>query len=215
MQCFGWTRRACVGHLLLSVGVVAGLVVSGGPVRAQEEVENPIFKNWSRFPVGSKVTYSSVTESEESETKQELIYTLKEKTKDRVVIGRQVVFLLPDGSRNEIPEMTSQNARTYRLAPGFKRPDPDNPPGLMEKGEERVELAGRKIKTEWFKAKMRVEAGDMFTRSWSSADVPGGLVKSISETPATKSVHRIELIAMQIPGEESPKTAASEDGESE
>lgn len=213
MHCFGLTRRACLGHLLLSFGVVAGLSVCAGVARGQEEVENPIFKNWNRFPVGSKVTYSSVTESEESETKQELIYTLKEKTKERVVIGRQVVFILPDGTRNEIPEMTSQNARTYRLAPGFKRPDPDNPPGLMDKGEEVVELVGRKIKTEWFKSKMRVEAGDMFTRSWSSVDVPGGLVKSISETPATKSVHRIELIAMEIPGEEKPPAAANGEGE--
>jgi hypothetical protein len=162
-------------------------------------VENPIYNNWRRFPVGSKVTYRSVTEADGAETVQELVYRLKDKTDDRVVIGRQVIFILPGGQRREIPEMTSENARTYRLGEDAKRPDPENPPGLLEKGEEELEILGKKIETEWFYSKMRVEAGDMLTRSWSSKAVPGGLVKSVSETPATNSVHRIELIGMEIP----------------
>jgi hypothetical protein len=168
---------------------------------AQEEVDNPVFRNWKDFPVGSTVSYRSTTKAGENANIQEFTLRLKAKTADRITIERQLTAIMPDGTRQEYPAMTSENARIYRLPKGAERPDPNKPKGVTATGEEELEMLGRKIKAKWFKAKMRVEAGDMFTHSWSSDQVPGGLVKAVNETPATKSVNTVELIELKIPGE--------------
>ncbi len=43
-----------------------------------------------------------------------------------------------------------------------------------------------------------MEAGTTESKSWSSAGVPGGLLKSVSETPAVKSTTTVELIGVDI-----------------
>ena len=169
---------------------------------AQQEIDNPVYRNWQDFPVGSQVTYRSVTTVGEDVSKQEYTLTLKSKDKNKIVIERQLTAFLPDGVQQIFPAMTSQNQRKFRLPKGVDPPNPDKPNGVTEQGEEELEWLGRKLKTKWFKAKMRVEAGEMFTHSWSSSAIPGGLVKAVNETPATKSVNTVELIELKIPGEE-------------
>src|SRR6056297_2674424 len=145
----------------LSLGMVfCGLgTVDIAQCHAQEEVDNPVFRNWKDFPVGSTVSYRSTTKAGENSNIQEFTLRLKAKTAERITIERQLTAIMPDGTRQEYPAMTSENARVYRLPKGVVRPDPNKPKGVIAEGEEELEMLGRKIKAKWFKAKMRVEAG--------------------------------------------------------
>jgi hypothetical protein len=57
------------------------------------------------------------------------------------------------------------------------------PPAFAETGEEAIETGGRTFKTRWHKSKASNEAGEVFVTTWTSDEVPGGLVKSITRTP--------------------------------
>jgi hypothetical protein len=181
--------------LLVSVAL---LLQNSSISHAQEEVENPVYSNWAVFKPGTTVSYRSITETPELKSVQEYSLTLKSVTKDKLVIERILTVVMEDGTRMDYPAMTSDNPRTYKLPKGAKRPDPAKPAGVKETGEEELEMLGEKIKTKWYKAVSKVEAGDTFTQSWTSAEIPGGLVKAINETPATKSVNTVELISMNI-----------------
>ncbi len=165
---------------------------------AQEEVDNPVYKNWSQFKPGSSVAYRSVTVTPEFESTQEYTLTLKEVTPKKLVIERVLVAIMPDGTRMEYPAMESENPKSYKLPKGAPKPDPSKPAGVKEKGEEELELLGRTFKTEWYKAVSKVEAGDTFTQSWTCKEIPGGLVKATNETPATKSINTVEMISLEI-----------------
>lgn len=171
-----------------------------GPTKAgaQEEVENPVYKNWSQFKPGSSVAYRSVTVTPEFESTQEYTLTLKEVTPQKLVIERVLVAIMPDGTRMEYPAMESENPKSYKLPKGAPKPDPTKSVGVKEKGEEELELLGKKFKTEWYKAVSKVEAGDTFTKSWTCKEIPGGLVKATNETPATKSINTVEMISLEI-----------------
>lgn len=169
------------------------------PVAAQEVAENPVYKNWEKFPVGSSVTYRSITKTPDFEAIQEYTLVLKDKTPDRVVIEKQLTSIDPQGNRTTYPAMTSENPKVYKLPKGVKVEKNKKQPGLKGEGEEELEILGRKIKAQWFKATSKVEAGDTHTSSWSSAEIPGGLIKAENDTPATKSLNTVELISMTIP----------------
>ena len=73
------------------------------------------------------------------------------------------------------------------------------PEGVTEQGEESVKVGGKDYKAKWYKATGKTEAGETFIQSWSSDDVPGGLVRSIATTPGNKSSMTMELIEVKLP----------------
>ncbi len=162
-------------------------------------IDNPVYKNWSKFPVGSSVSYRSTTTTEGFRNVQEYTLELKAKGPDRITIEKRLSVIDSNGIRMNYPAMTSENPRQYQLPKGAKPPSSQKQPGLKEEGEEDLEVLDRTIRTRWFKATTKVEAGDMHTHSWSSDAIPGGLVKAVNETPATGSINTVEIIALKIP----------------
>lgn len=186
------------GVCVLMLVSVASLLQNSSLSHAQEEVDNPVYSNWAVFKPGTTVSYRSVTETPELKSVQEYSLTLKSVSKDKLVIERVLTVVMEDGTRMDYPAMTSDNPRTYKLPKGAKRPDPAKPAGVKETGEEELEILGEKMQAKWYKAVTKVEAGETFTQSWTSTDIPGGLVKAVNETPATKSVNTVELISKNI-----------------
>lgn len=163
---------------------------------AQTVVDNPAYKNWANFDVGSSATYSSITVASGAKTHQEYTLTLVELTDEKAVVERRLSVVMPDGSRMTYPAMTSTNPRTYKLRKGMKVADPENPEGVKDKGEEVVEVAGTKVDAKWVKMESKVEAGTTYSQTWYSKEIPGGLLKSVNETPATDSVTTVYLLEM-------------------
>lgn len=177
--------------------LLAMLVFSTGAA-AQGVVENPAFKNWENFSVGSSATYTSITVASGAQTHQEYTLTLVGLTDQKAEVERRLSVVMPDGTRMTYPAMTSNNPRTYKLRKGMKLADPENPDGVTEKGEEEVEVADTKVKAKWVKMEAKVEAGTTYSQTWFSKDIPGGLLKSVNKTPATDSVTTVTLIEMKL-----------------
>lgn len=159
---------------------------------------NPVYKSWAGFEEGAAVTYRSVTEAGGERTEERLAYTLVDLTKEKAVVER-VVTQTVDGREVVNPAQRLENARTFTLPPGIDPKKFGKPEGLLESGEETVTVDGKEYRARKEKTKGRVEAGDVFTETWSSDEVPGGLLKSVSEVPSQRSTTVVELIELKIP----------------
>lgn len=165
-----------------------------------EEVEHPIYKSWARFPVGTSITLRSITEREDqsgritSTIRQTLI-----KLEDARAVLEEVTTTDSGGEEFTYPPREVTHKRMFPLLPGVQREDIGKPSGTIASGEENLEAAGGPIPTSWFDSKGRVEAGETFTRTWMSDEVPGRLVKTITRVPAAESRSTIELIEIKTP----------------
>ncbi len=104
-----------------------------------------------------------------------------------------------DGKQTRNRPQRFENPRALTLPPGVKPDQSGNVDGLIGEGRETVKVAGRDYDARWFKARSKIEAGETFTHSWSSDEVPGGLLKSVNTTPANKSSMTMELVEVKIP----------------
>lgn len=126
------------------------------------------------------------------------VYTLIELTNTKAVIEIMVTSRT-NGMETVHPALRFDNARFFTMPPGVKRENFGKPQGLLEEGTETITVDDIEYEATWRKLKNRVQAGDTFTQSWSSPEVPGGLLRSVSETPATGSITTIELVEIHLP----------------
>lgn len=164
------------------------------PARA-EDAPNPIYRDWSRFKPGTAVTHRAVTITAGERTEITTTQTLSEVT-DRSVVIERVVVIKRDGTVTENPPQRLESPKSYTLPPGVKRPDPAKVKPPIDQGEETREAAGVELKTKWVRERVRLDTGDTATRTWTSADVPGGLVRAESTTPAIQSTTTMDLIGL-------------------
>ena len=60
-------------------------------------------------------------------------------------------------------------------------------------------MLGKTYKTTWTKSKDFTEAGELTIQNWTSPDMPGGLVRSVSKVPAKKATITVEVTEVKIP----------------
>lgn len=175
------------------------ITTAARPAQAQrEQAENPTYRNWNGFAPGTAVTYRSWTESAEGKSEVLVTYELLDRTEEKIVINMTTIAQLND-EKIKHPPQRLENRRFFRLPPGVSEAEFGKPRGVLAEGEETVEVSGRSFKTKWYRARTTGDAGETFTTSWSSEQIPGRLVKSISETPKTRSVTKVELVDVKIP----------------
>ena len=173
-------------------GADPGLVTGG------ESFENPGYKLWAKFPVGSRVVQKTTTETEDNTTGKTVTtisYTLKQKTDDFIVVESQATTAHYTGRVETNPPSETKTRKMFTLPPGVKKPEPKT----EEQGEEELTVAGKAYHTKWSKTKDSTEAGPLFLQTWTSEEVPGGLVKSISKVPAKKATITVEVTEVKIP----------------
>lgn len=163
----------------------------------RNEVENPVYSNWKSYEVGTVVRYRQVTTTPTFEERRILEYRLKSKSDTELSVEiRNYV----EESGEESANVQNMVARRYfRLPNGVSKAEFGKPAGRKSEGTEKVELLEREYDAKWYVAEVRVEAGTTESRTWSSPEVPGALLKSISKTPAVSSVTTIELIKVDRP----------------
>ncbi len=182
----------------LALALALGSVPIAGPARGADVV-SPVYKNWERFPERTTTRYRQVSEIGTTRYESTITYTLIRRTRDKVVVEMQVTTMA-NGTLTTNRPMQMDNPRAINLPPGVKAEAMGKPDGLIAEGEEDLKVAGLDLKkVKWYEAKTKVERGDTITRSWSSGEVPGGLVKSVSTTPVTKSSMTMELVEVKTP----------------
>lgn len=164
-------------------------------------VEHPTYKLWGHFPVGTSVTKRTTTDSEltPGQTVTTIVYTIKERTDDHVVIESQATTVYHGGRVDKNPLSSVRTPRLIELPSGIKKEDWGKESNAEQSGEEIVTVGGKPYSSRWRKTRSTTDAGEMFTTTWTSTQMPGGLVKSISEVPAVKEKSIIEITEVKIP----------------
>lgn len=164
---------------------------------AGESFDNPIYKRWAQFPVGSAVVQRTTTENRDSplKTVTDIRYTLKEKTADHLVVEFVATTKHPDGRVEKNPPQDNRVQRQFTLPVGAKKA----PERKSEEGEESLTIAGRVYSAKWYKGKDFTEAGELTSQTWSCEEMPGGLVKSISQVAARRATITVEVTEVHIP----------------
>lgn len=166
------------------------------PEEIGERVENPAYSNWSAFPVGTVVVRRSVTEEigRPEKTTTTSTFKLLEKTDDRIVLELKTHTTRYDGLVMDNPPDRLTTDRYYHLPPNSKKHD-----AKSDGTEETVAVKERRFRSRVVVARDRNEGGEVAVRTWTSKEMPGGLVKSISDTPAVKKRTTIEVTDVHIP----------------
>jgi hypothetical protein len=141
-----------------------------------QDNENPEYKRWASFKVGSWVKMRSeiVTEGNKMELPVETTFTLLEVDDKKVVVEELTVNTLQP---KDSPKQEKGRKRTYQAT----RKQKDE----MKEGDEELEVAGKKIACHWIEIK--ASAGTV--KAWTSADVPG-MVRLEIGLPS-KSIQRL------------------------
>lgn len=168
------------------------------PIPGGEQFESPVYKLWAKFPVGSRVVQKSTTENEDNKTEKTvttITYALKQKTDEFIVVESQATTVHYTGRVETNPSAEAKTKKFFTLPPGVKRPEPKK----AEEGEDELKVAGKGYKAKWTKEKSYTEAGDLFAQTWTSDDIPGGLLKSVSKVPSKKATITVEVTEVTIP----------------
>ncbi len=187
-------RRTSLACALFLVLVPATRADEPGPA------VNPVYRSWARFKLGASVTYRSVTRQKTASTEMSLTYTLTDRTPERVVV-ESVVRMTVNGKEVTMPASRLVNLKSSGAsAPGkVGASPPSKQAGLIGEGTETLPIAGRTIATRWTKVKARSETAENVIQTWSSDDVPGGLVKSVTTVPGSVAGVTMDLTAITTP----------------
>lgn len=177
---------------ILALGLLASASM------AEDMVDNPQYKQWSAHKVGTliKVQMTTVTSAGETEmtSKVTMTTTLKELTADKAVIeivtemdvnGQKMTM---PAQKQEIPAKVAKSTTQPTSAPGVTTTK-------KGEGDEEITVAGAKYKAHWVEYQMTGETMEATSKTWTTDKVPGGLLKSKTETTKPmKSKTSMELV---------------------
>lgn len=138
---------------------------------AQDKVDNPDYLGWSAFKVGSSVKFHQMSDVGGVKTESDITHLLVDLT-DRKAVVEVITFT----------QRTEQPRETREIPAQISKDDPRLAPPLKQ-GEEDIQIAGKKIRCRWTET---VEGVNTRIRTWTSAEVPGGLVRRDTRTQGEK-----------------------------
>jgi hypothetical protein len=159
------------------------LLLAAVALLALQDAENPDFKRWASFKVGSWVKCR--TEIDNNGNKMalpvETTFTLLEVDDKQVVVEELTVNTLQP---KDSPKQEKAKKRTYKATRKAKEGD-------AKEGDEEIEVAGKKIACHW--TEIQSPAGTV--KTWLSPEVPG--VARMDVILASKSIQRLTAIAWE------------------
>lgn len=169
---------------------------SGG---ATSVTDSPKYLAWKKFPVGAKASYESVLlheykpgTNQYTKTKiSNFTFTLESIDDERAVVRSESAISGKTAGRNG-PDNNSSDQLIFKrkqlMAPSAPMDDPTQ---IVTRGEETLTINGKQISTRW-ECVTRANDPLTFTKTWTSAEVPGGLVRTQeqSHTQITGETYR-------------------------
>jgi len=155
------------------------------PMAAQATVDSPEYLAWKKFPPGSKASYVNDLLHEfkpgtNQYTKTRIsafTLTLESIDDERAVVKVESTVSGKVAGRNN-PDTHTSDQRIIKArrieAPGAPVDDPTQ---VVTRGEEALVINGKKFPTRW-ECFTRADDPLTFTKKWTSAEVPGGLVRT-------------------------------------
>jgi hypothetical protein len=149
------------------------------PMSASNLVDSPKYLAWKKFPPGSKASYANDLLQEYKPGTN--LYTQKKIS--RITLTLESI----DDERAIVKADSTVSSSSDQLI--FKAKEApagaplDDPTRITTRGEETLVINGKKIPTKW-ECVTRANDALTFTKTWTSDDVPGGLVRTQQQSHA-------------------------------
>ncbi len=154
--------------------MAAALVLATGSFCFAEQIDNPTYKNWSKFKPGTSVTVAMESDVGGSKTIMETTTTLVEVNADKCVTESKMSMTV-GGNKMDMPaNKTDVMAKIDKPAAATA---PASMPDVKTSTED-VDVAGKKVKCTVTEAKSSNNGMDTSSKTWTSDEVPGMMVKS-------------------------------------
>ncbi len=172
------------------LGVVLGAVLASS-ARADEKVDNPLYKHWAQFKVGSYAVLKSTTSVMGTKNETTITQTLKEVTADKLVIEVTIVAKVA----GQVHKMPAQRQEVQAKVDKAKAKEHVDPKGKVKEGKETLKIAGKKLETRWVETKIEERGMVLTMTAWTCDDVPGQIVKSITTTKGPQGMKTDTILA--------------------
>jgi len=159
------------------------LLLAAALLLSVQDAENPEYKRWASFKVGSWVKCKSEIENggNKMALPLETTYTLLEVNDKQVVVEELTLNTLQP---KDSPKQEKSSKRTYPATRKTKE-------GAPKEGDEELEVAGKKIACHW----TEVQGPSGSAKTWISPEVPG-IVKMEVGLPS-KGLQRLIAVAWE------------------
>jgi hypothetical protein len=158
-------------------------------------IDNPAYQSWAKFKVGTWVEYQ--TDSEAMGNKNTIIttQTLKTLTPDTATIVIQSSMTV-GGKKMDMPPQTQEITSKIKRPPA---PPAAGDAPKTEQGTEDVQVDGKTYSCKWTEVTSEQNGMKTTSKTWSSDDVPGSIVKIQSSTTGSMTAtNTMALVKCQI-----------------
>lgn len=169
---------------------------------ADDRTAHPAYTNWSRFPVGTRVISKSTTFSKGQESSSVTTTTTLVRKDENAIVIRKNFRVKGEPEPNPEDGVETTIKRFFPFDPGAGKSKSDRASGSSESETEKVELLGKTYDAHRYETRATTEAGPSTTQTWSTDEIPGQVVRSITEVKAGGKKVVEEVIAIEIPGTE-------------
>jgi hypothetical protein len=152
---------------------------------ADEMVANPPYKHWSAFKVGTTVTQNEKVKfskgSDEGEYypggvhEKDLTFKLLEVTPEKAVVQLTVTDYGVGHTTELAPAKITYPAKVKKSHANTSKEGIES----FKEGEEDVKVQGKTVHAHWTEITDKEGDETFYHKSWTSDEIPGGIVKSI------------------------------------
>jgi len=165
--------------------------------------DNLNFKNWSRFPVGTTVTWVKRTTNAKDWVKETTVRKLVEKTADKVVVEWQVTVERPNYETRVNPPNRTEFPATFRVPAGMNAEQLQAPSLKAKKvGEDLVTVLDKTHQAEVFTWQDGTESGPMEIKAWYVDTLPGRIARQTMRVAEKEFESLEEITSISIPREQ-------------
>lgn len=161
---------------------------------AGKKVDNPLYRHWAQYKPGTYSTMQTTSEAAGQKTQMSMTTKLVEVTTDKVVVEMRMEMVVAGRKIKQPPQKQEFAAKVSVLVNGQNKTDAD-----VKRGKETLTIDGREVACEWVETNVEQHGMKTWTKSWTSQDVPGMTVKTLTKTAGpAKTTSEMKLVKFQI-----------------
>jgi hypothetical protein len=160
------------------------LVLAGAASARADDIDNPKYKQWSRFKVGSFVTMKMVVETGGNKTELENTTTLVELTAEKAVVEMKGKMAL-GAYKIDIP------ANKLEIPARIHKPEAGSGDAKPAEGTEEVEVGGKKVSSRTAESSSEADGTKKHVKVWLSDEIPGGVAKTEQTAEGALKSHMV------------------------
>jgi hypothetical protein len=183
-------RLLCACSLLFAFAAVAA--------RADEQIDNPQYKQWSAFKPGTWVKFHQTVEAAGQKTEMDTTTKLIEISPDKAVLESTMSMTVAGNKmdmpaqKQEVPAKTAKPANTGDVKLSDVKAD-------VKEGTEELTVGGKTFKCKTWESTSKTGNDTVWTKTWTSDEIPAGTVRMHAKSDGqAKSATTMELVGFEI-----------------